>query len=320
MKQKLIRFFYYVIPCLCLFPFMSAPIALGCGIVLAFLRKDYQPFKTSGFTKHLLQGSIVLMGFGMQLETVLKTAGEGILITAASVFVTLIVGVLLGRWLKVNPKIATLVAGGTAICGGSAIAAISPVINARNNHISFALGVIFILNAIALFIFPPIGHALGLSEETFGRWAAIAIHDTSSVVGAGSIYGPTALEIATTIKLTRTLWIVPLALMILVFNQAGRRTGPSKRKISIPWFIAFFIVAVIIPWLLGLVGVTGEAWTTTFSNLNWMGKKGMLLALFFIGTSLSPKSIRSVGIRPLLQGILLWIFMGVGSLIVFLFL
>lgn len=315
MRQKTIRFFYYLIPCLCLFPFMSAPIALGCGIVLAFVRKDYQPFKTSGFTKHLLQGSIVLMGFGMQPETVLKTAGEGILITAASVFITLIVGVMLGRWLKINPKIATLIAGGTAICGGSAIAAISPVINARNNHITFALGVIFILNAIALFIFPPIGHALGLSEETFGRWAAIAIHDTSSVVGAGSIYGPKALEIATTIKLTRTLWIVPLVLVILAFNQTGK-TSQNKKKVNIPWFVAFFVIAVFIPWLLSLAGVSGEDWTTTFANLSWMGKKGMLLALFFIGTSLSPKSIKSVGIRPMLQGILLWIFISIGSLAV----
>lgn len=315
MTEKVVRLFYYLVPILCFFPFMSAPIALICGIILAFLRKDFQPFKTSFLTKHLLQGSIVLMGFGMQLVSVLKTAGEGVLITAASVFITLSIGVLLGRWLKVNPKIATLVAGGTAICGGSAIAAISQVINARNNHISFALGVIFILNAVALFIFPPIGHALGLSEEMFGRWAAIAIHDTSSVVGAGSIYGSRALEIATTIKLTRTLWIIPLVLVILAFNQTEKKDN-KKRKIAIPWFIVFFILAVLTPWLLFLAGVTGKEWTDTFSNLHWLGKKGMLVALFFIGTSLSPKSIKSVGIRPLMQGVLLWIFISVGSLTV----
>ncbi|MBQ1964450.1 MAG: putative sulfate exporter family transporter [Tidjanibacter sp.] len=219
---------------------VSPAVALFMGIALALTIGAPYPKANKKVSKYLLQAAVVGLGFGMNLHSALAAGREGMLFTIASVVGVMILGVTLGRLLKVNPKNAYLISSGTAICGGSAIAAVSPIIDADENDTSLALATIFILNAIALFIFPPIGHALGLSEQQFGTWAAIAIHDTSSVVGAGAAYGQEALQVATTIKLTRALWIFPLALVsILVFRSKGK-------KIAIPWFILMFIGAMLL--------------------------------------------------------------------------
>nr|MBP6284716.1 putative sulfate exporter family transporter [Paludibacteraceae bacterium] len=207
------------------------------------------------------------------------------------------------KLLKVDGKIATLISAGTAICGGSAIAAVASVINPKSAQISVSLIVIFILNAVALLIFPAIGHYFHLSEETFGNWAAIAIHDTSSVVGAGAMYGPKALEIATTVKLIRALWIIPLSIVIALLHKDA-----AKGKIKIPWFIGLFVVAIIIAYLLP----SGQV---LFDSLNWLGKRGMVIALFLIGSNLSLKEAKSAGFKTFLLGVLLWLFIGVGSFI-----
>ncbi|MDD3286491.1 MAG: putative sulfate exporter family transporter, partial [Bacteroidales bacterium] len=227
---------YYIIPFLCLMPFFTAPIALASGILLTIL-KIQKPYEIKKYTSKILQWSIVLMGFGMSLEKVIETSQTGVLLTATSVILTFFFGLGLGYLYKVERNTTMLIASGTAICGGSAIAAVSPIIDAKNNQITFALTVIFVLNAVALFIFPVIGQALNMSQENFGYWSAIAIHDTSSVVGAGAAYGKEALEVATTVKLTRTLWIIPLSFIVLFLNRKENKTN----KIKIPWFILYFV-------------------------------------------------------------------------------
>ena len=285
----------------CLLPFVTPAIALFAG--LAFALTAGQPYtkfskKTS---KYLLQFSVVGLGFGMNLYASLQSGKEGMLFTIVSVFAVLALGMWLGKRLLIDRKTSYLIAAGTAICGGSAIAAVGPVVKADDNQMSMSLGTIFILNAIALFIFPPIGHLLGLTQEQFGLWAAIAIHDTSSVVGAGAAYGETALEIATMVKLTRALWIIPITILTMfLFKQKGA-------KITIPWFILFFILAMVANTFLSLP----EALTR---SVVWAAKQGLTLTLFLIGAGLSRQVIRQVGIRPMVQGVLLWIFIGAISL------
>jgi len=304
--MKKLSLLYYIVPVLCLLPFFSAPIALACGILLT-LFKVQKPYEIKKYTSHILQWSIVLMGFGMSLDKVIETSQTGVLLTAASVFVTFLFGLTLGYLFKVEKNTTMLISSGTAICGGSAIAAVAPIINAKNNQITFALTVIFVLNAVALFLFPIIGHALGMSQESFGYWAAIAIHDTSSVVGAGAAYGSEALEIATTVKLTRTLWIIPLSFLVLFINRKESKGG----KVKIPWFILYFVVAIILAYYL-------PSYAETFNHLNWLGKKGMVIALFLIGTSFSLEDMKTAGLRAFLLGICLWIIISVGTLIYFL--
>ncbi|MBP1629604.1 MAG: hypothetical protein H6Q15_497 [Bacteroidetes bacterium] len=296
---------YYIFPSLCLLPFMSAPLALALGIFLV-LFKVHKPYDIKKYTSKILQWSIVLMGFGMSLEKVIETSSTGIWLTASSVFITFIFGLALGYLFKVEKNTTMLISSGTAICGGSAIAAVSPIINAKHNQISFALTVIFVLNAVALFIFPIIGHYFGMSEENFGYWAAIAIHDTSSVVGAGAAYGPKALEIATTVKLTRTLWIIPLSFLVLFLN----RKHSNGAKVKIPWFILYFIIAIILAYYI-------PSWSETFNHLNWLGKKGMMVALFLIGTSFSLEEMKTAGLRSFLLGITLWIIISISTLFFF---
>lgn len=262
-----------------------------------------QPFpsfskKTS---KYLLQFSVVGLGFGMNLHESLRAGKEGMLFTILSVVAVLLLGMYLGKRLLMDRKTAYLISAGTAICGGSAIAAVAPVVKADDNEMSMSLGTIFILNAIALFIFPPIGHWLGLTQEQFGMWAAIAIHDTSSVVGAGAAYGERALEVATMVKLTRALWIIPVTIATMfIFKQKGA-------KVSIPWFIFFFILAMVANTFLAIPeAVSG--------SLVWLAKKGLTVTLFLIGAGLSRKVIKQVGVRPMVQGVLLWIFIGLASL------
>jgi len=299
--QKLLGKLYYVIPILCLFPFFSAPLALFCGMVLAFLYKGEEVVKTGKLTKYLLQASIVCMGFAISVSDAVQTGKNGLLITVVSVIVTLLVGLLIGKLLKIDKNISTLISGGTAICGGSAIAAIAPVIDAKNNEISFSLAVIFTLNAVALFVFPVIGHFLQMDQASFGYWSAIAIHDTSSVVGACSAYGEEALYIGTTVKLTRTLWIIPVALVIAFFNKG------KASKINIPWFILLFIIAIV-------VGNYVPGMEETNQHLSWLGKKGMMISLFYIGTSIKISEVKKTGLRPFLLGVILWIIIAVSSL------
>lgn len=301
LSQKHTRILYAVIMLFCFFPFVTPVMALAIGLVVAIL--GFRDISITKYTSFSLQASIVLMGFGMNLHQVLSASKTGFMHTAISVVVVMCVGLLMAKLLKVDGKIATLISAGTAICGGSAIAAVASVINPKSAQISVSLIVIFILNAVALLIFPAIGHYFHLSEETFGNWAAIAIHDTSSVVGAGAMYGPKALEIATTVKLIRALWIIPLSIVIALLHKDA-----AKGKIKIPWFIGLFVVAIIIAYLLP----SGQV---LFDSLNWLGKRGMVIALFLIGSNLSLKEAKSAGFKTFLLGVLLWLFIGVGSFI-----
>lgn len=304
--MKKLSVLYFVIPFLCLMPFFTAPIALAAGILLTLL-KIQKPYEIKKYTSKILQWSIVLMGFGMSLEKVIETSQTGVLLTAALVILTFFFGLGLGYLYKVERNTTMLIASGTAICGGSAIAAVSPIIDAKNNQITFALTVIFVLNAVALFIFPVIGQALNMSQENFGYWSAIAIHDTSSVVGAGAAYGKEALEVATTVKLTRTLWIIPLSFIVLFLNRKENKAN----KIKIPWFILYFIIAIVIAYFL-------PQYQETYNHINWLGKKGMVLALFLIGTSFSIEDLKTAGPKSFLLGISLWIIISLGTLFFFL--
>ncbi|SEF93520.1 YeiH family protein [Parabacteroides chinchillae] len=293
--------FFILLFILCLMPFISPAIALFMGLAFGMTAGQPFPVFSKKTSKYLLQFSVVGLGFGMNLHESLQTGKEGMVFTIVSVASVLILGMYLGKRLMMDRKTAYLVSAGTAICGGSAIAAVAPVIKANDNEMSMSLGTIFILNAIALFIFPPIGHLLGMTQEQFGMWAAIAIHDTSSVVGAGAAYGEKALEIATMVKLTRALWIIPMTIVTMfLFKQKGA-------KITIPWFIFFFILAMIANTYLSIPQEVSGA-------LVWLAKKGLTVTLFLIGAGLSRRVIKNVGIRPMVQGVILWIFIGLISL------
>ena len=282
---------------------VTPPVVLFIGLVFALLCGQAYPTFNKNISKKLLQYSVIGLGFGMNLQASLASGKEGMLFTIISVVGTLLIGMFIGcKILKLNRNTSYLISSGTAICGGSAIAAVGPIIKAKDTDMSMALATVFILNAIGLFLFPALGHWLGLSQQEFGTWAAIAIHDTSSVVGAGAAYGEEALQVATTIKLTRALWIIPLALVTsVIFRSDGK-------KISIPWFILFFIVAMLInTYLLADYPEVGKF-------IAGIARKGLIITMFFIGASLSVDVIKSVGIRPLLQGILLWIIISAASL------
>lgn len=282
---------------------VTPPVVLFIGLVFALLCGQAYPTFNKNVSKKLLQYSVIGLGFGMNLQASLASGKEGMLFTIISVIGTLLIGMFIGyKILKLNRNTSYLISSGTAICGGSAIAAVGPIIKAKDTDMSMALATVFILNAIGLFLFPIMGHWLGLSQQEFGTWAATAIHDTSSVVGAGAAYGEEALQVATTIKLTRALWIIPLALVTsVIFRSEGK-------KISVPWFILFFIVAMLInTYLLADYPEIGKF-------IAGIARKGLIITMFFIGASLSVDVIKSVGIRPLLQGILLWIIISAASL------
>lgn len=286
--------------------YVSPPIALFLGLLFALLFGQAYPKFNKKVSKKLLQYSVVGLGFGMNLQASLQSGKEGMAFTIVSVVGTMLIGWLIGRkLLKVERDTSYLISSGTAICGGSAIAAVGPVLKAKDTEMSVALGTVFILNAIALFVFPVIGHALDMTQQQFGMWAAIAIHDTSSVVGAGAAYGEEALQVATTIKLTRALWIIPLALATsFIFKSKGQ-------KISIPWFILFFVLAMIFN---TYVLSTSEVGTTIGHYINDFARKSLTITLFFIGASLSSDVLKSVGIKPLIQGVLLWIIISLSTL------
>ena len=302
---------------------VSSPVALLLGIAFALVfGATFEKF-TKLMSKKMLQYSVIGLGFGMNVNQALASGKEGMLFTIVSVFGTLALGWLIGRkLLKVDSETSYLISSGTAICGGSAIAAVGPTIKAKPESMSVALGVVFVLNAVALFVFPYIGDALGLTMKQFGMWAAIAIHDTSSVVGAGSAYdamhpelvaahGVSALEVATTIKLTRALWIVVLVL-ITPFLMKGEGTASKPWYKAVPMFIVWFIVAILLnTYVLSNASLIGESAAAVGSSIshgvNQLAKHMITLSLFFIGAGLTRKTLKAVGLRPLLQGVLLWL-------------
>ena len=280
--------------------FVSPPIALCAGIIFGLSLVHPYSSDSKALSKFLLQASIVALGFGMNLHEVLKAGRSGFLYTFLGITFAMLAGLVIGKLLTVRGTTSYLISTGTAICGGSAIAAVGPVVHATEEEMAVSLGTVFILNSIALFIFPVIGHSLGLSQSQFGLWSALAIHDTSSVVGAASRYGTEALVIATTVKLARALWIVPL----VVFTAVVKR---GKSKINMPWFILFFFLAAVI----NTYGPQDAALSQKFFTL---GKLGLTATLFLIGTSISRNTLKEVGWRPLAQGVLLWLLVGSLSL------
>lgn len=301
------RIIYIALIILCLTPFITPPIALFLGLAFALTLGSPYPKFNKKTSKYLLQVSVVGLGFGMNLMDSLKAGSDGMLFTLFSVVSVMFLGIVVGKWFRVANVPSYLIASGTAICGGSAIAAVGPIAKANESEMSISLATIFILNAIALFLFPVLGHQLKLTQHEFGMWAAIAIHDTSSVVGAGSTYGTEALKVATTVKLTRALWIIPLSIFTSFYFKS------KGDKIVIPWFILFFILAMVLNTYLpipkelthGIVSVARQCLTLT---------------LFFIGAGLSRTVIKNVGIKPLVLAVTLWFFIAIISLAFILYL
>ena len=289
----------------------SPPIALTLGILFGL--SFSHPFinESRGIARTLLQSSVVALGFGMNLHEVLKAGRSGFIYTMLGISFALLVGLALGKLLQVRGNSSILITAGTAICGGSAIAAIGPILQANEEEMAVSLGTIFILNSIALLIFPPIGNALHLSPSQFGLWAALAIHDTSSVVGAATKYGPQALVIGTTVKLARALWIVPLALTTVAIkrprSQKVRIRGDNGPRVQFPWFIPFFVLAAVFNTYL-------PALARLSNGLFTLGRLGLTATLFLIGSGISRSTLKEVGWRPLLLGVLLWLGVGFTSL------
>jgi uncharacterized integral membrane protein (TIGR00698 family) len=279
---------------------VSPPLALLGGLIFGFTQVHPYHLESKRLAKFLLQASVVALGFGMNLHQVLTAGRSGFFYTAISITVTMLLGLGFGYLLHVGKKSAFLISAGTAICGGSAIAAVGPIADANEEEMAVSLGAVFVLNSIALFLFPLIGYALHLTQTQFGLWSALAIHDTSSVVGATAKYGPTALAVGTTIKLARALWIVPLSLVTAI-------TLKSKARIQWPWFILLFCLAA-------LLNTALPSFSSAFVAVNHLGKIGLTVTLFLIGTGLNRQTLRQVGAFPLLQGLALWIIVGAGSL------
>ncbi|MCU1286641.1 MAG: hypothetical protein JWO13_2991 [Acidobacteriales bacterium] len=285
-------------------PWASPPVALALGV--AFGLAFNHPFATlsRNWSKILLQVSVVGLGFGMNLQQVLQAGRSGFIYTLLGIAFALAAGWSLGKILRVRPNSSYLISVGTAICGGSAIAAVAPVINASDEELSVSIGTVFILNAIGLLVFPPLGHALHLTEPQFGLWAALAIHDTSSVVGAGAKFGAIALAVATTVKLARALWIVPVTLGTAALRE---KKDVGSAAVQWPWFILFFLAAAV----MNTYVAPGNAGYTLASRL---ARTGLTVTLFLIGTGISRASLKQVGVRPLAQGIALWLLVAVVSL------
>src|SRR5438552_14211251 len=290
---------------------LSPPVALTVGIVFGLSFPHPYINESRGIARTLLQSSVVALGFGMNLHEVLKAGRGGFIYTALGISFALLVGLALGKLLQVRGNSSILITAGTAICGGSAIAAIGPILQANEEEMAVSLGTIFILNSIALLIFPPIGNALHLSQSQFGLWAALAIHDTSSVVGAATKYGPESLVIATTVKLARALWIAPLALATAAIKRRfEKKSLPGEKNsasVQFPWFILLFVLAAIANTYLPAMPSASK----TFFKL---GKLGLTATLFLIGSGISRSTLKEVGWRPLLLGVLLWLGVGLTSL------
>lgn len=296
------KIIFIILAALCLTPFISSPVALALGFGLVV-------FIGNPFEKHLhryihllLQVSIIGLGFGLKLDEALQAGKSGFVLIIASILTVMTAGYILGRVFKLEKKLSYLISAGTAICGGSAIAAVSPIIKPATKEISLGLAIIFTLNSIALFVYPAIGHVLQLSQEEFGLWCAVGIHDTSSVVGAAGKYGDEALKIATTVKLARALWIIPVSVITMfIFKN-------KESKIKIPWFIGWFILAI-------LLNTYFPVFETFSSSVTAMAKSGLNLTLFFIGSTLSLQTLKTIDIKPLAAAVILWIIISVGSLV-----
>lgn len=286
---------------ICLFPIVTPPAALVLGLVFAQVIDHPFPALSHRATNWLLKTSVIGLGFGMNVFGAIQAGQEGILFTITSIILVFTAGTLAGKYLEVDKKTSFLISAGTAICGGSAIAALSPVVKAKEKQISVALGAVFVLNSIALFVFPFIAHHLHLSQKQFGLWCAIAIHDTSSVVGAASHYGAQALQVATTVKLARALWIIPVAFITAFIYKT------DSKKVKIPYFIGLFILAM-------LVNTYAPVIRPVVPYIVKLAKTGLTVTLFLIGTGLSFKVLRSVGVVPLLQAIMLWVLISSVSL------
>ncbi len=312
---------YGIAVILCLSGTISPPVALALGMAMALTIDNPWRKASHRMAMYLLQICVVLLGFTMNLQAVLVAGLHGAVFAAISIAVTLLAGRWLGRKLGIDPQTSLLISTGTAICGGSAIAAVGSVIDAGESSMTLAMGTVFLLNAVALYLFPLLGHALHLSQTQFGVWAGIAIHDISSVVAAASSYGPTALTTATAVKLSRALWIVPLSFAVawladrkdrrrVVENPGLQDTQPVRpRKKHIPWFIGLFLLACIVRNFVPGMDSLAPA-------ISRMGDLGLTVTLFLIGTGLSRKTLASVGIKPMVQGVLLWILIGGGALLV----
>ena len=286
---------------------VSPPVALVGGIAFGFTVTHPYRRESSSLAKLLLQISVIALGFGMNLHEVLRAGRSGFVYTAISITAAMALGLLLGKLFQVAGKSSFLITAGTAICGGSAIAAVAPISNASEEEISVSMGTVFLLNSVALLLFPAIGYALHLSQNQFGLWAALAIHDTSSVVGASAKYGTQALAVGTTVKLARALWIVPVSLLTAAYtgraatrqHAAHTQAHSAKPRVKVPWFIFLFILATGISTYL-------PSFAPAYAALSRLGKTGLTATLFLIGTSLSKHTLRQVGVRPFLQGVVLW--------------
>ncbi len=301
-NETLIKVLFVLCMVFCILGYVNSPVALVGGFLFSYFLGN--PFLTlnSKAVNWLLKIAVVGLGFGMNLKETLAAGKDGFILTVFSITITLVLGYFLGRLLKMNRKSSHLISSGTAICGGSAIAAVAPVINASEKDISISLGVIFLLNSIALIVFPPLGHLFGLSQHEFGLWCAIAIHDTSSVVGAAYAFGEEALKVATTVKLARALWIIPLSLLsVFLFKGKGK-------SIKIPYFIFLFILAIILNSYLAIPdAITG--------SITSISKSLLVLTLFLIGAGLSLDKIKSAGWKPMILGVSLWIFISISSIL-----
>jgi len=283
---------------------VSPPLALTMGLLYGLTFVHPYPGDTRRLSKFLLQASVVGLGFGMNLAEVVKVGRSGFIYTACGITAAIVLGLAIGRWFSVSRTPAFLITAGTAICGGSAIAAVGPILNATEEEMAVSLGTVFVLNSIALLLFPAIGWALHLSQTQFGLWSALAIHDTSSVVGATAKYGAVALAVGTTVKLARALWIVPVS----VFTSIVKK---SKRSIQWPWFIGLFCLAAVANTYVPFFGFA-------YPVLSRLGKLGLTVTLYLIGSGLSKATLRQVGVRPFLQGTLLWAIVAMGSLMLIL--
>jgi uncharacterized integral membrane protein (TIGR00698 family) len=278
----------------------SPPLALGAGLVYGFTFVHPFHIESRQLSKFLLQASVVGLGFGMDLRQVLRAGSSGFVYTAASISFAMLLGWALGKALAIKQRTSLLISVGTAICGGSAIAAIAPISRASEEEIAVSLGTVFTLNSVALLAFPVIGTALHLTQTQFGLWSALAIHDTSSVVGATAKFGAVALAVGTTVKLARALWIVPMSIGVSLVSK-------TKARIQWPWFILLFCLAAVCNTYL-------RTFQAFYPTLKHLGIVGLTVTLFLIGTGLSKRTLREVGVRPFLQGIFLWIVVAVGSL------
>lgn len=298
-NQKII---YILVAILCCLPFISSPIALILGFLVAqFFGNPYET-TSQKLSSQLLKIAVVGLGFGMNVFSAINAGKEGLIFTIISISTLLLLGFILTKFLNIDKITGYLISAGTAICGGSAIAAIAPITKASANQLSVSMAVIFTLNSVALLIFPPLGHWLQLSQHEFGLWCAIAIHDTSSVVGAASKFGQEALQIATTVKLARALWIIPLSFLTLFLFKS------TTSKISIPWFIGLFLIAICLNTYIPFIH--------QFSDLIvHFSKAALTLTLFLIGSSFSISKIKSIGLKPLILALILWFSIGIGSLL-----